>query len=66
MINARSGEVDTEHSINPVPLIVVGPRFKNLRRKTLPKGVLANVAPTVLDVMGVTAPREMTKKSLLL
>ena len=65
MINARSGEIDTEHSRNPVPFIVVGPRFKNPKRKKLPKGVLANVAPTVLDVMGVTAPREMTKKSLL-
>ncbi len=66
MINVKTGEVDTEHSRNPVPFIVVGPRFKNLRRKALPKGVLANVAPTVLDVMGVTTPREMTKKSLLI
>ena len=65
MINDKSGEVDTEHSKNPVPFIVVGSRFKNLRRKSLPKGVLANVAPTVLDVMGMTTPREMTKKSLL-
>lgn len=65
MINSKSGEVDTEHSINPVPFIVVGPRFKNLRRKKLRKGVLADVAPTVLDVMGITRPREMTRKSLL-
>lgn len=66
MINLKSGEVDTEHSVNPVPFVVVGSRFKNLRRKILPKGVLANVAPTVLDIMGITTPREMTKKSLLL
>ncbi len=65
MLNYKSGEVDTEHSKNPVPFIVVGPRFKNLKRKILPKGVLANVAPTVLHVMGITTPREMTKKSLL-
>lgn len=65
MINLKSGEVDTEHSVNPVPFIVVGPSFKSLRRKVLPKGVLANVAPTVLDIMDVTTPREMTKKSLL-
>lgn len=64
MINAKTGEIDTEHSINPVPLIVVGPRFKNLKRKTLHKGVLANVAPTVLDVMGIVRPREMMKRSL--
>jgi 2,3-bisphosphoglycerate-independent phosphoglycerate mutase len=66
MINLKTGEVDTEHSINPVPFIIVGPCFKNQRKKTLPKGVLANVAPTVLDIMGITTPREMTKKSLIL
>jgi 2,3-bisphosphoglycerate-independent phosphoglycerate mutase len=65
MINSKTGETDTEHSVNPVPFIVVGPRFKNFKKKILPKGVLANVAPTVLDVMGVVRPREMTKKSLL-
>ena len=65
MINDKSGEVNTEHSINPVPLIIAGPRFKNLKRKKLRGGVLADVAPTVLDVMGITTPREMTRKSLL-
>ncbi len=65
MINSKSGEIDTEHSINPVPFIVVGPRFKNLRRKKLRGGVLSDAAPTVLDVMGIGAPREMTRKSLL-
>ncbi|MBI5071621.1 2,3-bisphosphoglycerate-independent phosphoglycerate mutase [Candidatus Falkowbacteria bacterium] len=65
MINEKSGEIDTEHSINPVPLIIIGPRFKNLKRKKLRGGVLADVAPTILDVMGITTPREMTRKSLL-
>lgn len=65
MINSKTGETDTEHSVNPVPFIVVGSRFKNLKKKNLPKGVLANVAPTVLDIMGVVRPREMAKKSLL-
>ncbi len=64
MINIKTGEVDTEHSKNPVPFIVVGPRFKNSRRKKLRKGILADVAPTILDVMGITRPREMTRRSL--
>ena len=65
MINKKTGEIDTEHSINPVPFIVVGPNFKNLRRKKLRHGVLADVAPTVLDVMDIERPREMTRQSLI-
>jgi 2,3-bisphosphoglycerate-independent phosphoglycerate mutase len=65
MINLKTGEIDTEHSINPVPFIIVGSRFKNLKKRKLRKGVLADVAPTVLDAMGVTRPREMTRRSLL-
>lgn len=65
MINLKTGEVDTEHSKNPVPLVIVGPRFKQWRRKKLRKGILADVAPTVLDIMGVVRPREMTRRSLL-
>lgn len=65
MINLKTGEIDTEHSINRVPLIVVGPEFKNKKKKSLRQGVLADVAPTVLDVMGIIQPREMTRKSLL-
>lgn len=65
MINLKTGEVDTEHSINPVPFIVVGPEFKNKKRKTLRRGVLADVAPTVLDIMGIMRPREMARRSLL-
>jgi len=65
MINARTSEIDTEHSINPVPFIVVGPGFKNRKRKKLRKGALADVAPTILDLMGIMRPREMTRRSLL-
>jgi 2,3-bisphosphoglycerate-independent phosphoglycerate mutase len=64
MINSKTGEIDTEHSINHVPLIVVGSNFKNKKKRKLRHGILADVAPTVLDIMGVVQPREMTRKSL--
>ena len=66
MINEKTGEIDTEHSINPVPFIIVGPKFKNLKKRKLRKGILADVAPTVLDAMDIESPREMTRKSLLI
>jgi 2,3-bisphosphoglycerate-independent phosphoglycerate mutase len=65
MVNAKTGEIDTEHSANPVPFIVVGPKFKNMKRKKLRKGILSDVAPSVIDVMGLVRPREMTRRSLL-
>jgi 2,3-bisphosphoglycerate-independent phosphoglycerate mutase len=43
-----------------VPVVVIAPGIKGLR-----DGVLADVAPTVLDLMGVKKPAEMTGSSLL-
>ncbi len=61
--NVRSGEVDTEHSANPVPFIVVGPHLKKIRlQKT---GRLADIAPTILHLMNTSQPTAMTGKSLL-
>ncbi|MFH1225965.1 MAG: 2,3-bisphosphoglycerate-independent phosphoglycerate mutase [bacterium] len=61
MINLKTGEVDTKHSTNPVPLIVVG---QNWRHKKLKSGFLADVAPTILKIMGLPKPREMSGDSL--
>lgn len=61
-INAETGEVLTEHTANPVPFVVVGERFK---RAKLGEGMLADVAPTILDIMNVPKPPEMTGFSLL-
>jgi 2,3-bisphosphoglycerate-independent phosphoglycerate mutase len=47
--------------MNPVPLIVTAPDVAALREG----GVLADVAPTVLDLLGVDQPPEMTGKSLI-
>lgn len=64
MINLQTGEVDTEHSSNPVPLIVAGPQFINQSRD-LPQGVLADVAPTILHLMNIPKPDIMTGQNLL-
>ncbi len=58
-VNA-DGSPNTAHSLNPVPVIVVSERVKSVR-----DGVLADVAPTVLDLMGLEKPAEMTGQSLV-
>lgn len=62
MINLKTGEIDTEHSVNPVPCILVG---KNLGVKKISDGILADVAPTLLKLMGVKKAREMKGKFLI-
>lgn len=60
-----SGEKETKHNLNPVPFYLIGEQFKN---KTMPEeisGILADVAPTVLDLMHLPQPYEMTGESLL-
>lgn len=64
MINLTTGEVDTEHSNNPVPLIIVGQRFRQ-KAQNLPQGILADVAPTILALMEISKPDLMTGRNLL-
>ena len=59
MINP-DGSPNTAHTTNPVPIILVG---KDL--KTIHDGVLGDIAPTILDLMGIEKPAVMTCKSLL-
>ncbi len=54
------GSPNTAHSTNPVPIVVVASGVTRLR-----DGILADVAPTVLDLMDVKKPAEMTGSSLL-
>jgi len=51
----------TAHSTNPVPLCVIGKGDMNLREG----GRLADIAPTMLDLMGLAQPAEMTGESLI-
>jgi 2,3-bisphosphoglycerate-independent phosphoglycerate mutase len=58
-----SGDVHTAHSMNPVPLILVDDSRQNVRLK---QGVLGNIAPTILELMGIDKPDEMTEDSLII
>ncbi len=77
MIHLRTGEPSPEHSKNPVPFYLVGnefrkkqaPRPPSLREGVAdggkPQGILSDVAPTILELMKIPQPKEMTGKSLL-
>ena len=58
-VNA-DGTPNTAHSLNPVPIVVVSERVAKVKN-----GILADVAPTVLDLMGLEKPAEMTGESLV-
>ena len=64
MINAHTGEIDTEHSISLVPFIVVSKEFLG-KSQTLPAGILADVALTILALLGVQKSERMTGRNLL-
>ncbi len=62
LINLDTNQMDTEHSFNPVPLIISGiPTSTN----KLKYGSLKDIAPTILEIMGIPIPSEMTGLSLL-
>lgn len=56
-----NGNVITAHSLNPVPLVNISAEPSNLKSG----GRLCDLAPTLLEMMGLDAPKEMTGKSLL-
>ncbi|MFH0890889.1 MAG: 2,3-bisphosphoglycerate-independent phosphoglycerate mutase [Candidatus Liptonbacteria bacterium] len=70
-LNPLTGVVETQHQNNPVPFYLVGkefrgrkfPNYPNLRNDTL--GMLADVAPTILGLMGIPKPQEMSGGNLL-
>lgn len=64
MIDPLTGQMETEHSSNPVPFIVVGRDF-NTSGEFLKEGILADVAPTVLSIMNISKPDLMTGRNLL-
>ncbi|HOQ23381.1 MAG TPA: 2,3-bisphosphoglycerate-independent phosphoglycerate mutase [Bacillota bacterium] len=61
MVDQETHAPHTAHTTNPVPVIIVGLN----RPATVNNGILADVAPTVLDLLGVPKPEEMTGKSLV-
>ncbi|RZJ31761.1 MAG: 2,3-bisphosphoglycerate-independent phosphoglycerate mutase [Flavobacterium sp.] len=59
MINP-DGTPNTAHTTNPVPIVLVDPD-----RKAIHDGILGDIAPTILDIMGVEKPEVMNRRSLL-
>tara|TARA_Y100000389_G_C17454922_1_gene517459 strand:- start:752 stop:2266 length:1515 start_codon:yes stop_codon:yes gene_type:complete len=59
MINP-DGTPNTAHTTNPVPVILVDNDFKNIKN-----GILGDIAPTILKLMGIEKPKEMTQESLI-
>jgi len=72
MINLKTGELNPEHTTNPVPFYFVNSENKKekspselLNLFNEPQGMLSDIAPTILDLMKMPIPKEMTGKSLL-
>jgi len=58
----EDGTPNTAHSLNPVPVVLIS---DDLKEKKLHNGILADLAPTVLQLMELPVPEEMTGKSLI-
>ncbi len=56
----EDGSENTAHSLNPVPVVLVSDRYKKIEN-----GILADVAPTILKMMGLEKSEEMTGKPLI-
>jgi len=74
--NLETGEMDKEHSTNPVPFVIVGKMFEGKKAPsgdviagdlslTPPVGMLADVAPTILKIMSLEKPDVMTGAALI-
>jgi 2,3-bisphosphoglycerate-independent phosphoglycerate mutase len=69
MSNIHTGENDTEHSSNPVPFWYITPENHFAKpkenREILSAGILSDIAPTILDVLKIKKPDDMTGESML-
>jgi len=74
MVNNKTGDVNKDHTTNPVPLLVIANEFKyhSQAEKTyvslsavVPAGVVGDIAPTILALYGIEQPESMTGISLL-
>lgn len=63
MIDPKTGGPFTAHSTNPVPCILISERHKNDKLRS--GGILADLAPTMLELMGLPLPAEMEGKTLI-
>lgn len=76
VVNIQTDERDKEHSTNPVPFYIIGKEYKGKTGPAgdppngdlsllQPVGMLADVAPTMLSIMGVKQPKDMTGRTLI-
>jgi 2,3-bisphosphoglycerate-independent phosphoglycerate mutase len=74
--NLTTGEIDKEHSTNPVPFLIVGKPFEGMKAPSgdviggdlslsQPVGMLADVAPTMLKILELPQPSDMTGRPLI-
>jgi 2,3-bisphosphoglycerate-independent phosphoglycerate mutase len=63
MIDNSPDNPHTAHTVGDVPLIVFDERYKD--KKLRREGTLADIGPTLLEMMGLPQPQEMTGRSLL-
>ncbi len=70
-LTSRGGEEESKHNINPVPFFIVVKEYERPRTEeemsknfSGSSGIIADVAPTVLQIMGISQPAEMTGESL--
>lgn len=62
MRDPKTGQAHTAHTMNPVPVILAGAKAED---RSLADGRLADIAPTLLELMGLAQPEAMTGRSLL-
>ena len=76
MYNMQTGQIDKEHTTNPVPFILVGKNYagRNIGWPSVaggdlsviqPRGILSDIAPTIIKILNLKKPKEMTGISLL-
>ncbi|MFH0852942.1 MAG: 2,3-bisphosphoglycerate-independent phosphoglycerate mutase [bacterium] len=74
VVNLQTGFIQKEHTTNPVPFILIGEDFKQTSQKSgtakdlslqTPSGILADIAPTVLHLLGLTPAASMSGKNLI-
>ena len=63
LIEYETGKPFTAHTTFPVPLYLIVPQMAQVRLRN--DGILADVAPTILDVLGIPQPRDMTGRTLI-
>lgn len=74
MLNSKTGDINKDHTTSPVPFLVIGKEFAFAKPKNktytslaaeVPAGVISDIAPTILKLLGMEKPMEMTGIDLL-